>query len=78
MSKRRRKALPITIYLETWLKVMARKKGEEKGLTLSSYIRELIRKDLDLSKDYDPMKIIVRQLENGTKLYDVEFARDEK
>lgn len=73
MSRKRRKSLPLTIYLEPWLKVIARKKGEEKGLTLSSYIRELIRKDLELPIDYDPMEVIVSQLEDGTTLYDVDL-----
>lgn len=79
MSKKRRKSLPLTIYIEPWLKVMAKKKAEAMGTTLSDYIREVIRGDLGIFREYDPMDVIITKLEDGISLYDVNLGgkRDE-
>ena len=65
MSNHRRKKKQLSIYLDSWLKLIAENSALQHGKTLTQYIRELIMLDLGLEANYQPENIKITRLENG-------------
>ncbi|MGK7949818.1 MAG: hypothetical protein AB4368_13780 [Xenococcaceae cyanobacterium] len=71
MSNLRRKSKQVTIYIEPWLKRKAIEKAIDNGKTFSSYVRDLVSRDLGFPEEEEILDIIITKLEDGTLLYGV-------
>ena len=62
----------IQIKIEPTLKILAQKKAEDQGRTLSNYICELIRKDVEM------MKLYTADTQTGTFIEEVKSIEEGK